>query len=226
MGSGKLVLGYGITNVYHAEPEVFLNNIATSFKVNVKGILYGDDEEVNELFIDHSFGKTLTVNVSLFLGEDSSYDVIYPIDIGYEKDLMFSFLPNNVFSVMHIPFAETWRFLIAAILGDYDRYLKGHDNYIKTQLELRSLYWPLLAGLNCKQIFMTTNAHHNWENVILYREEYDCMFEFEDILQAAKDADGIQLFDLLEAFGGKFDDQLKAIYDDDVFKIGFIDKLS
>lgn len=227
MGLGKNIEAYGISSIYHPEPEVFLQKLSIALAYNINVCFFDsrtNNDAVKKLNMNNGFNEALEINLDIDRNFEEDYFLIVTIE-HEEKEFWITFYPNGIISIFHIPFTNGWHFFIEDILDKSGYYYGGWDNYIKKMESVRELYVPIFKKLKCNKVFLSTEANHKWENELVFEGTYNQKTSFEDILSCAADKDNIKIFSLKSVFQGKFHGEIKNLYQEkEYFKIAFIDE--
>ncbi|MFC5284799.1 hypothetical protein [Pedobacter alpinus] len=226
MSSGKCIYAYGVSALYHPKPDVFLQRLSLALGCNLNAFFYDialittADKELN---INNGFKNELTIIVAVDRDFEENYFISIPIN--HEEEVFdVEFYPTGIISMMHIPFTQGWRFFIEDILDENSAYYGGWKAYREKMEAIRALYIPIFKKLQCEQVFLSTNAHHNW----FYEIEKDFInqqISFNTILEYAKTIDQIAIFKLKEVFERSYHQEIKKLYDtNEYFKIAFLDE--
>lgn len=221
MGIGKTIQGIGTSELYHPEPAIFMQRLADTFQLNIHKF-YIDGEE--QVFDGINNGAGLEIAVHAFSSgkkKQITYDFGIPISHSTEKVFDFMFYPNQIFSFSHIPYSSaSWRFFIE------DMVVGGIKNLLPSYRAVQKLYMPYVELLGCKQLIISTDAGYQWEEDLLFSDNYEGVFTDDTLMDYISESDNIRFISLHEVFAGKHTYDLRKIYEaKGEFDIAFIDHL-
>ena len=223
----------GEYDFYSPDYKGFAKTIANLFHVNLElGFFHytmkdSYIEKENE-FLNFGYKDTYHLEVSYYDYNEknpvpaiiySTYQLTIPVELEHEKSLCLDFGPNNLFSLLYLPFSGNWRFFIEELNGDYDCN-KNHDNIIESKLKIRNCYISILSKINSNKVVLWTDADYKTEEKIIYNDIPFAKNNLNDLIYNLENLDNVKIYNFLEVLNQKI--SIKE-YLNCCLKIAFID---
>lgn len=226
MSEGKCFYAYGVSALYHPEPMVFLKRLSAALERNIIACFFDIQENTPDevITIANGYKEALNIYLNKDRNDDNTYEVVFPV-AHEEKEFNIVFYPNGTISIMHIPFSQSWKFFIEAILDKTGKYYGGRASYLAKMNEVRFLYKTLFKALECEKAFISPYmSSHHWKQLFLDETINNRKIHFEQLLLEAQTKDHIKIFNLEEAFNGEHDSAISELYQQHQYdEIAFID---
>ena len=232
MGIAKSIEAYSVYENYNSDTDVFIQQL--SDKLNADFLINVYDKEYNNIEIENTltaFGKQnnyrLTIafddyKINNKISELPTYEISIPIKYIYEDSLELTFYPNHSLHITFLTFEHLWSSFIY-ILKFQSAYAERQQAINRYQI-LRNEYSNILQKIEISQIFITTHAYYQIEDVT--STETFHKLTFENIIQVANEKDNLTIFDfknILDTNDSKKLDQTFTNTSD--LEIMFLDRL-
>lgn len=231
MGIAKSIEAYTVYENYNSDIDVFIKNISdrlmADFTIN---IFDNDFNHIGNENIVTNFNKSnnyrLTIIVDEYEIEEKiiqlpTYEITIPINYIYEDSIDFIFYPNNSVQIMFLTFEHLWCSFINVLK------FKGYEDreqLLRRYQVLRKEYTDILCKFGISQLYITTHAYYEIENVT--DSETFNKLTFDKIIEIAQEKDNLTIFDFKHILDATDVTQLdKSFIDKSYLEILLLDKL-
>lgn len=201
MGIAKSIEAYSIYENYNSDTDVFIKHLSDRLNADfIINIFDKDYEHIGDENIVTAFNKQykyrLTITFDEYkIGDDSTelptYEISIPIKYIYEDCIEFTFCPNQSVHIMFLTFEHLWSSFIETL--KFQSAYEDRQQAISRYQALRREYTSILHEFEISQIFITTHAYYEIENVTDF-ETYNNL-TFEKIIEVAQEKDKLAIFD-------------------------------
>ena len=220
MGIAKSIQAYSVYENYNSDIEVFIKHL--SDKLNADFILnifdkeydhIGDENIITTFNKQERFRLPITFDVYEIDGitnELPTYEISIPIKFIYEDSIELTFYPNQSVHIAFLTFEHLWSSFIDIL--KFKSVYEDRKQAISRYQTLRNEYIDILHKFDISQIFITTHAYYEIENITDY-ETYHKL-TFSDIIEVAHKKDKLSIFDFQHILNTKDNMQLEKIFID------------
>lgn len=214
MGIAKTINALGEYNLYSADYITFVETISRLFKVNLSVSFCANiDEEGTEYdreneFFDFNQNEVYRLTVNFWKIDDNKplqpnnvycdYEMIIPVNLEYEKELLLQLYSNGIFQLNFIPLSNMWQFFIGDILGVNDHYHNSHLEVVKEKNKIRNCYINILKKLNCNRVILWTDAYYKTEGEITEPNK-----TLNDLIKHMQDTDKLKIYNFADILNQK-----------------------
>lgn len=231
MGIAKSIEAYTVYESYNSDTDVFIKHLSerlnADFTINKFNKEY---EHIGKENIVTNFNKSNNYRLTITFDEYRvdkktiqlpTYEITIPINYIYEESIDFTFYPNSSVHIMFLTFEHLWVSFIDEL--KFQGYEK-REQLISRYQALRKEYTDILHKFGISQIFITTQAYYEIENITNF--EMFNKLTFEKITEIAKERDNLTIFDFQHILDAKDISQLdKNFIDKSDLEILLLDTL-
>lgn len=200
MGIAKNIEAYTVYENYNSDTDVFVKNLSDRLNADfIINTFDKDYEHIGDADRFTTFNKPdryrLTITFDEYrIGKTSNelptYEISIPVKYIYEDSIEFTFYPNQSVHIMFLTFEHLWYSFIETLKFQSPR--QDRQQAISRYQILRKEYSYILHKFGISQIFITTDAYYEIENVTDF-ETFNKL-TFANIIEIAQEKDKLTIF--------------------------------
>lgn len=173
MGIAKSIQAYSVYENYNSDTDSFIKHL--SDKLNADFIINIFDKEFDRIGNENlltTFDKQNRYRLTITFDENKigeqvselhTYEISLPIKYIYEDSLELTFYPNHSVHITFLTFEHLWRSFIDTL--KFQSAYTDRQQAINRYQILRNEYSNILHKIDINQIFITTHAYYEVEDV-------------------------------------------------------------